>query len=53
MLTKKNDNYKTLELTDTLKEAGLEINIDGVSEDLEKFLKEDLKGKNNKKDKNK
>ena len=46
MLTKKNDNYKDLELSKTLKEAGLEIDIDGVSEDLENFLKEEHKPEN-------
>lgn len=45
MLTKKKDNYKELELTDTLKEAGIEINIDGVCEDLESFLKDEKKEK--------
>ena len=41
MLTKKNDNYKNLELSKTLKEAGLEIDLDGISEDIETFLKKD------------
>lgn len=43
MLTKKNDNYKDLELSDTLRDAGLEIDMDGESEDLEEFLREDKK----------
>ena len=45
MLTKKNDNYKDLELSKNLKDAGLEIDIDGISEDLEEFLKNDPKEK--------
>lgn len=45
MLTKKNDNYKNLELSKNLKEAGLEIDIDGISEDIEEFLKKDKQDK--------
>lgn len=45
MLTKKNDNYKDLELSETLKKAGIEIDIDGITEDIESFLKEDIKEK--------
>lgn len=41
MLMKKNDNYKDLDLSDTLKEADIEIDIDGISEDLEEFLKKE------------
>lgn len=50
MLTKKNDNYKNLELSDTLKEAGLEIDIDGISEDIEEFLRKDKKEENDEND---
>ena len=48
MLTKKNDNYKDLELSRTLQEAGLEIDIDGICEDLENFLKDEHKKENSK-----
>ncbi len=53
MLTKKNDNYKDLELSRNLKEAGLEIDLDGISEDIETFLKKDKDDKKSKKEKDK
>ena len=48
MLTKKNDNYKNLELSKNLKNAGLEIDLDGISEDLESFLRKDKTDKEEK-----
>lgn len=45
MLTKKTDNYKNIELSETLN--GIEIDMDGLSEDLETFLKKDKKVSDN------
>ena len=52
MLTKKNDTYKNLELSKNLKDAGLEIDIDGLSEDLEQFLRKDPREGENQENKN-
>lgn len=51
MLTKKTDNYKNIELSDTLN--GIEIDMDGLSEDLETFLKEENKNDDENNEENK